>query len=165
MEEFGVLQLHRNKHFIKDCCAVINSEWPRSETARLHSLEASCDTLPTSLVLVKKLENNGNKAVIGHSKITPIPSMLGSCFVESVVIDHRYRGKGLGKFLMYKTEEYIKTLGINTVYLSTKDKEDFYSKLGYVRCPPVSIYGSFSSVQKLPVIISPSKKIYMKKKL
>lgn len=49
---------------------------------RLHSLEASCDTLPTSLVLVKN-EKNTSKVVLGHSKITPIPSMPNSCFVES----------------------------------------------------------------------------------
>lgn len=49
---------------------------------RLHSLEASSDSLPTSLILVKNEENNC-KAVIGHSKISPIPSMSDSCFVES----------------------------------------------------------------------------------
>lgn len=49
---------------------------------RLHSLEASCDTLPTSLILVKKEENNC-KTVIGHSKITPIPSMPDSGFIET----------------------------------------------------------------------------------
>jgi len=26
-----------------------------------------------------------------------------------VVIENHYRGQGLGKYLMYKTEEYIKT--------------------------------------------------------
>lgn len=49
---------------------------------RLHSLETSCDTLPTSLVLIKSEENNC-KNVIGHSKITPIPSMPDSVFIES----------------------------------------------------------------------------------
>jgi len=49
---------------------------------RLHSLETSCDTLPTSLVLIKNGENN-YKDVVGHSKITPIPSMPDSVFVES----------------------------------------------------------------------------------
>lgn len=49
---------------------------------RLHSLEASCDTLPTSLVLIKN-EENKCKAVIGHSKITPIPSIPDGVFVES----------------------------------------------------------------------------------
>jgi len=49
---------------------------------RLHSLEASCDTLPTSLVLVKKEENNF-KTVLGHSKITPIPSIPDAGFIET----------------------------------------------------------------------------------
>jgi hypothetical protein len=31
--------------------------------------------------------------------------------------------------------------GIETVYLSTKDKQGFYSKLGYIECEPVQIYG------------------------
>jgi len=38
MEQFEVFPLHRNKHFIKQCCAVINSEWPRSEMARYYLL-------------------------------------------------------------------------------------------------------------------------------
>jgi len=167
MEKYEVLPLHRNRHFIKQCCAVVNSEWPRSETARLHSLEASCDTLPTSLILVESGENN-YKDVIGHSKITPIPSMPDSVFVESVVIVNDHRGQGLGKYLMYKTEEYIKTLSIRVIYLSTIDKQEFYSKLGYVRCQPVSIYGSFSGVvNKLTTasVIVPSRKTYMKKQL
>lgn len=49
---------------------------------RLHSLEASCDTLPTSLVLVKTEEDNSKK-VIGHSKITPIPSIPDGGFIET----------------------------------------------------------------------------------
>lgn len=43
-------------------------------------MESSCDTMPTSLVLVKDKEKN---SVIGHSKITPIPSIPDGCFVES----------------------------------------------------------------------------------
>jgi len=38
--------------------------------------------LPTSLVLVKKEEDNF-KAVIGHSKITPIPSIPDGGFIET----------------------------------------------------------------------------------
>lgn len=58
-------------------------------------------------------------------------------------------------------------LGMSTVYLSTIDKQEFYSKLGYIRCQPISIYGSFSSVvNKLTTsVIVPSRKTYMKKKL
>lgn len=49
---------------------------------RLYSLESSCDNLPTSLVLVKE-EKNKCKSVVGHSKITPIPSIPDSVFVET----------------------------------------------------------------------------------
>lgn len=38
MERFEVFPLHQNKHLIKQCCAVINSEWPRSEMARYYLL-------------------------------------------------------------------------------------------------------------------------------
>lgn len=31
--------------------------------------------------------------------------------------------------------------GKETVYLSTKDKQGFYSKLGYTECEPVQMYG------------------------
>ncbi|XP_025204243.1 N-acetyltransferase 6 [Melanaphis sacchari] len=166
MERFEVIPIHRNKHFIKQCCAVINSEWPRSEMARLHSLEGSCDTLPTSLVLVKEEDNF--KTVIGHAKITPIPSIPDSGFIETVVIDNHHRGQGLGKYLMHKTEEYIKTLGLNVAYLSTIDKQEFYSKLGYTQCQPISIYGGrlsgFNNLKMVSTIV-PSRKTFMKKQL
>jgi len=63
---------------------------------------------------------------------------------------------------------YIIRLGVHVVYLSTIDKQEFYSKLGYVRCQPVSIYGSYSGViNKLTTtsVILPSRKTYMKKQL
>jgi hypothetical protein len=31
--------------------------------------------------------------------------------------------------------------GKETVYLSTKDKQGFYSKFGYTKCEPVQMYG------------------------
>ncbi|XP_060842113.1 N-alpha-acetyltransferase 80 [Rhopalosiphum padi] len=167
MEQFEVFPLHRYKHLTKQCCAVINSEWPRSEMARLHSLEASCDTLPTSLVLAKEEEKDNFKTVLGHAKITPIPSIPDSGFIETVVIVNNHRGQGLGKYLMHKTEEYMKTLGLNAAYLSTIDKQEFYSKLGYIQCQPISIYGGRLSINnsKMVSVIVPSRKTFMKKQL
>lgn len=40
---------------------------------------------------------------------------------------------------------YYIRLGLKYAYLCTTDKEEFYSKLGYVRCRPVSIYGGYCS--------------------
>lgn len=48
---------------------------------RLYSLEASCDTLPTSLVLVEEEDNF--KTVLGHAKITSIPSIPDGVFIET----------------------------------------------------------------------------------
>lgn len=145
-EQLDVLPLHRHPQFMQDCCRLINSEWKRSEAARMRTLEASCDTLPTSLILVRK-----HKEVVGHSKLSLIPSLPGSCFVESVVIHNKHRGKGWGKFLMKGTEGYASGHGFRIIYLSTQGQEGFYIKLGYEECEPICIYGSYLP---LPSVIS-----------
>lgn len=139
MEELSVVQLHRYPEHLMGCCQLINEEWKRSETARLRSLECSRDNLPTCLILLK------NKLVIGHCKLSVIPSIRDACFVESVVIDKNLRGKGYGTYLMEKVEDYCKNcLHLNTIYLSTKGQENFYKKLGYNVCAPISIYGGYT---------------------
>lgn len=136
--ETTILPLHKYPQYLQNCCDLINSEWKRSNTARLRSLESSCDTLPVSLVLLK------DHKLIGHLKLSPIPSIKDGCFVESVVIDKQLRGQGFGSVLMKQAEEYCRNvLGLSVVYLSTKGQEGFYKKLGYVECQPVSIYGGY----------------------
>ncbi|XP_066993981.2 N-alpha-acetyltransferase 80 [Anabrus simplex] len=135
----SVLMIHQYPHLLEECCTLINSEWPRSKTARMRSLLASCDNLPTCLVLVI------NDQVVGHSKISAIPSIPTGCFVESVVIHSSLRGKGFGKQLMIKTEEFARSLGMQTVFLSTHDQQGFYKKLGYAECAPVTIYGYYTT--------------------
>lgn len=140
--ELKVLLLHKHPKYILDTCHLINEEWKRSETARLRSLENSCDTLPTCLILLQ------DNTVIGHAKLSTIPSIKDSCFIESVVISKNLRGKGYGTYLMKKVEEFCKNeLHLNSIHLSTKGQEKFYSKLGYIECQPISIYGSSISNQ------------------
>ncbi|KAF4517439.1 hypothetical protein B566_EDAN005048 [Ephemera danica] len=119
----------------------------------LRGLECSCDNLPTCLVLVEKNETTGALAVIGHSKISRVPSIELSGFIESVVIHRALRGKGLGRKLMLETEKYMKSIGLKTSYLSTYDQQNFYKKLGYDFCERVSIYGTsiptFSKLKQL----------------
>ncbi|CAH0756632.1 unnamed protein product [Diatraea saccharalis] len=137
IDKLSVLLLHHHPEFLRACCDLINDEWPRSETARMMSLQASCDTLPTSLILT-----NDKKDILGHCKLTPIPAIPESCFIETVVISKQLRGKKLGSHLMRKAEDYCKNvLNLEKVYLSTKGQENFYAKLGYIICEPVSIYG------------------------
>ncbi|XP_026754578.1 N-alpha-acetyltransferase 80 [Galleria mellonella] len=138
-ENLSVLLLHYYPEYLKQCCDLINEEWPRSETARMMSLQASCDALPTSFIIV-----DDKKLVIGHCKLTPIPSIPESCFVETVVIKKNLRGKRLGSYLMRYIEDYCKNvLHLKMIHLSTKGQEDFYAKLGYTVCKPVSIYGTY----------------------
>ncbi|XP_050511834.1 N-alpha-acetyltransferase 80 isoform X2 [Diabrotica virgifera virgifera] len=132
-----VVSVHRHPEYLMDCCKLLNQEWKRSDTARLHSLQQSCDTLPTSLVLLK------DKLAIGHLKLSIIPSIRTACFLESVVIEKSLRGKGYGSILMKEAETFCRSLGLDMIYLSTKGQEQFYQKLGYSQCAPVSIYGSF----------------------
>ncbi|XP_044744666.1 N-alpha-acetyltransferase 80 isoform X2 [Coccinella septempunctata] len=132
--------LHRRPDLLKECCDLLNEEWKRSETARMRSFQNSCDSLPTNIIL---LEDNH---LIGHLKLSVIPSIPESCFVEGVVIQKHLRGKGYGTKIMNMAEEYCKKyLNLKEIYLSTKDQERFYKKLGYKECSPISIYGGYPS--------------------
>ncbi|KAH1001082.1 hypothetical protein HUJ04_013341 [Dendroctonus ponderosae] len=138
--DFSVLPLHKHPEYLQDCCELINSEWKRSHTARMQSLQGSCDQLPVSLILLK------GEALVGHLKLCPIPSIKSGCFVQSVVVNRADRGKGFGSVLMQRAEVYCKDkLNLSVIYLSTQGQEEFYRKLGYSECSPISIYGSFST--------------------
>ncbi|XP_046571177.1 N-alpha-acetyltransferase 80-like [Haliotis rubra] len=128
--------LHSHKEWLQDCAGLLNSEWPRSIAARLYSLEKSCDDLPVSLVLVAE-----NK-VVGHSRLASVQGIRNSCLLESVVVPKDLRGKGLGRKLMDKTEEYAKSAGFKTIFLNTIDKEEFYRHLGYQPSGPVASLGA-----------------------
>ncbi|KAK3787236.1 hypothetical protein RRG08_055959 [Elysia crispata] len=139
-EDYKVLPVHQNIHLQDECSEILNQQWPRSKAARNHSISKSTDTLPVSLAFVKHLENMSNE-VLGFSKISAVQGIKDAGLVESVVLREEDRGKGLGRVLMNLTEEYGHRLGIRIMYLSTKDKEGFYSHLGYEKCQPVLSLG------------------------
>ncbi|XP_046740482.1 N-alpha-acetyltransferase 80-like isoform X1 [Diprion similis] len=144
---YTVVPLHERIELTPQCCKLVNSEWPRSEVARLRSLNSSCDKFPTCLLLLD------DTYVVGHCKISLVPNMSDSCFIESVIIDQRYRARGLGTMLMQGAEEYVAKRGIINVFLSTKGQEYFYKKIGYKICDPVSLYGnSYITGNGLPPI-------------
>lgn len=153
--EVEVVPIHKFPKLIEQTINLINGQWPRSHTARLTSLRASSDRLPTCFVATK----NEKKLVIGHLKLTPIPSEPAACFVESVVVAPTLRGHGIGSFLMREAEQYCKNcLKLKTIYLSTYDKQSFYGRLGYEICEPISIFGSRNFGPNFM-----TKKTYMKK--
>ncbi|XP_067136552.1 N-alpha-acetyltransferase 80 [Centruroides vittatus] len=124
-----VVELHKYPNLMNECCELLNREWKRSITARMHSLEKSCDSLPVSLILLSS--DNNTVEVIGHSRLSPMSCDPNGCLIESVLIKNERRGEGLGKFLMQKTECHAKRLGYQTLYLTTGDKQEFYEHLGY----------------------------------
>ncbi|XP_025157497.1 N-acetyltransferase 6 isoform X3 [Harpegnathos saltator] len=134
--KYVVIPLHHRPDLITDCCKLLNSEWPRSETARMKSLNVSCDNFPTCLILI----NDKNK-VLGHCKISLVAKSKVSCFIESVVIDYRCRSQGLGSRLLHGVEEYVTKRGLKNIYLKTNGQEIFYYKNGYKVCDPFKAYG------------------------
>ncbi|KAF6202117.1 hypothetical protein GE061_004515 [Apolygus lucorum] len=135
-EFLQVLCMHECKHLILEACNLLNSEWPRSKSARLQSLFMSCDKFPTSLVLVLN-----DFQVVGHVKLSEITVGGPDVMIESVIIHKEHRGKGWGKMLMEDAEEYIRRRGKKMLYLSTRGQEGFYEKLGYEVCMPILYYG------------------------
>ncbi|GIY20555.1 n-alpha-acetyltransferase 80 [Caerostris extrusa] len=135
-DNISIVLLHEYPDYVEACATLLNSQWKRSSSARIHTLNKSCKDLPDSLVLLE--EANGEKEVIGHCRLTRIMEDENGCFIESVIIYAEKRNKGYGKYLMFKAEEYAKQLNFSTVYLSTHDQQGFYEHLGYVYSEPVS---------------------------
>ncbi|XP_060564606.1 N-alpha-acetyltransferase 80-like [Ruditapes philippinarum] len=134
--------LHKVPGFINECAEVLNEEWKRSLTARLYSLEKSKDNFPICLVLLKK-EDNGKQFVVGHSMLSIVRGQpVQSCLVESVVVKKSHRGKGYGRIVMNKTEEFAASRGYKVMYLTTHDKQKFYEHLGYEYCSPIVTFNT-----------------------
>ncbi|XP_061166822.1 N-alpha-acetyltransferase 80-like [Saccostrea echinata] len=134
-----LLVLHENKEYFNECANILNEEWKRSTNARLHSLQKSCDSFPTCLIIVGDFD--GVKNVVAHSRLSKVQGKPNSCLVESVVVRKSLRGKGYGRKIMLETEQFAKSKGLATIYLSTHDKQDFYKHLGYTFCDPIVCFG------------------------
>ncbi|XP_033639700.1 N-alpha-acetyltransferase 80-like [Asterias rubens] len=130
--------LHRRPDLIDDCADLLNAQWPRSKAARLHSLDKSRDELPYSLVMVANEQGRSSPAVIGYCRLVRVISMPSSVLIESVVVPEHLRGKGIGRQVMEMAETHAKSQGYTTMFLNTKDKQGFYSHLGYEFCSPVN---------------------------
>lgn len=119
-----LLKLHEHPNYMNDCCELLNQEWPRSETARLHCLEQSSDNFPMSFVLIDDHQN-----LIGHVKIRKESD--SKAVVESLIIKPENREQGLGRYLMNQVEHFLREENFKQISLFTTDKESFYQKLGY----------------------------------
>uniref|UniRef100_A0A914DSY3 N-acetyltransferase domain-containing protein n=1 Tax=Acrobeloides nanus TaxID=290746 RepID=A0A914DSY3_9BILA len=122
-----------------ECISLLNKEWPRSVVQREASMQRSLNkTPPMSLILLHEEDHK----LVGYAKLCTLPNNSDGCWVESVIIQHELRGSGLGRVLMNFIEAKANEFNFNQIFLSTEDKEAFYLKCGYVRCPPVLNFGA-----------------------
>ena len=83
------------------------------------------------------------KEICNYSKRHTCMSYL-LCFIVIeycnllVVVDSKLRGRGLGRRIMEACESHVINLGMNSLHLSTHDKQHFYTHLGYTDGPIVS---------------------------
>lgn len=134
------MALHQHPELLDDCCELLNSEWPMSLTGRRSILEKSRDDFPCSLALVETVEGR-RPHVIAHSRVGLVLDKPWAIWIKSVVVHKERRGRGVGKLLMLRTEEFVRRMGYRTSYLTTHDQQGFYGKLGYEKCTPVCFSG------------------------
>jgi ribosomal protein S18 acetylase RimI-like enzyme len=77
-----------------------------------------------------------NKQIAGMLTIGTYKTPTGiKVWIEDVVVDESYRGKGIGKELMIFAVNYSKSLGANDVRLTSRPSRiaanELYSKLGF----------------------------------
>lgn len=142
--ELVIRTLHDNPEYMDECADILNEEWRRSKAARLHSLQKSSERFPICLLLLKN--ESGKEQLIGHSKLSIVHGKEKSCLIESVCVRKCLRGKGYGRGIMDKSEQFAVNRGYTAMYLTTHDKQEFYKHLGYTFCGPVISFGADPSL-------------------
>ncbi|XP_054904286.1 N-alpha-acetyltransferase 80 [Poeciliopsis prolifica] len=150
--KISAVPIHRRPDLLVPCADLVNSEWRRSQAARVHSLQKSCSEFPVCLVLLQGPRGTEER-LLGHARLTRVVGHGSSLFVESVVVSKQERGKGYGRVLMEETELYAKRRGFRRLCLTTHDKQHFYAHLGYVLSTPVQSTGSVMALLPLGMLL------------
>lgn len=89
-------------------------EWPRSQAARENSLKKTISSKPpmSLIFLDRKLDK-----LIGHAKLCSIIGDDESCWIESVVITKKLRGRRLGARLINAVEKKASQFGFHKVFI------------------------------------------------
>ncbi|XP_070789834.1 N-alpha-acetyltransferase 80 [Pituophis catenifer annectens] len=155
-EMLTAVPLHKRPDLLEACADLINEEWKRSRTSRIHSLQKSSDNFPMCLVLIRTLRlteetaegktSNTQCQLLGHARLSRVVGQSNSLFVETVVVAKALRGKGYGRKLMEAVENFAKAHSYQHLYLTTHDKQHFYAHLGYRLSKPVQWAGFISSL-------------------
>ncbi|KAM4738043.1 N-alpha-acetyltransferase 80 [Anableps anableps] len=154
-EEAGRIRgvpIHQRPDLLVPCADLVNSEWQRSQAARIHSLQKSCSEFPVCLVLLQGPRGTEER-LLGHARLSRVVGHSSSLFVESVVVSKQERGKGYGRILMEETELYAKRRGFKRLCLTTHDKQHFYAHLGYVLSTPVQSAGAVMALLPMGMLM------------
>uniref|UniRef100_A0A8C5DBR6 N-acetyltransferase domain-containing protein n=1 Tax=Gouania willdenowi TaxID=441366 RepID=A0A8C5DBR6_GOUWI len=146
-----VLPLHLRPDLVVPCADLVNCEWPRSRTARVHALNKSRLQFPVCLVLL--CGHQQTEQLLGHARLSRVVGHEGSLFVESVVVSRAQRGRGYGRTLMEETERYARSRGFTRLCLTTHDKQHFYAHLGYQLTTPVQNAGAMTTFVTLETLL------------
>ena len=132
--------LHHSPQYAKAAADVLANQWNHKEAEISRNIksmtEESRDNLPCHLALLLKLpckENHlspGNTGegdaleVVGHVKLVRASGRGdgSSCISYSLVVAEAFRRLGLGRILTEEGENYVRSLNISYMYLSTNDK-------------------------------------------
>nr|XP_057940801.1 N-alpha-acetyltransferase 80 [Doryrhamphus excisus] len=151
-EKICVTPIHLRPDLLIPCADLVNAEWQRSQSARVHSLQKSCPDFPIHLVLLLQVPGQVER-LLGHARLSRVVGHSGSLFVESVVVSKEERGKGYGRTLMEDTERYAKSRGFKRLCLTTHDKQHFYTHLGYKLSTPVQSAGAMASFIPMEMLL------------
>lgn len=137
LEEVEKSDPAKYQDWLKQTVVLLNTEWHRSESARIHSLTSKQSMrIKNHLLLIETKADS----VVGHTSI--ITEAEDEFYIESFIIDKHLRGHGLGRRLMNGTECFISNHLTCNENFSTKliaikliardeNAEKFYSKLGF----------------------------------
>ncbi|XP_038046468.1 N-alpha-acetyltransferase 80-like isoform X1 [Patiria miniata] len=131
---YTLIPLHLRQDFIPACIKVLKHEWPQCKAELLPRLEnAKCTGLSCSLGLIEHRDHALPKdTVIGHVRFVPVTNRPKAVFIEGQCIDGAKRGRGLGKIIRDRTEEFLGKLGYHEVHLHTDaSHKGFYLRQGY----------------------------------
>ncbi|XP_047214795.1 N-alpha-acetyltransferase 80 [Girardinichthys multiradiatus] len=147
-----LVPIHQRPDLLVPCADLVNSEWQRSQAARIHSLQKSSSEFPICLVLLQGPRGTEER-LLGHARLSRVVGRSSSLFVESVVVSKQERGKGFGRILMEETELYAKCRGFKRLCLTTHDKQRFYAHLGYVLSTPVQSSGAVMALLPMGLLM------------
>ena len=102
--------------------------------------------IPTVLIAVEDGIVLGSASLIPHDMdtrkdLTP--------WLASVYTDESHRGRGIGSAVVQRVMAEAKTLGVETLYLMTPDRQTFYERLGWVRMVDVEYLDEVVTIMEM----------------